>query len=312
MPRPVPRFHRFVGQKPKVDLLRRQLDGARSWGEIFPPTLFTGPSGVGKTLLAESLAHEYGSKLHETNGHESLADFVGRFGGTQMGDFLFVDEAHRAASSVQELLYDVIDRCRVPNLNRTNDEGAGAGAYREIAPTTVILATDQPGKLLNALYKRAEIHIQLGFYSVREMRTIVDRMASDIDLLLSAQASSQIAKMAHGIPRIARHLLRNLRRHYANDNQRQLSVSEIREFANEFGFDKDGFQQRERDYLRHLARFRRSSLGSLSLALGLDEEYVQQQIEPILARAGLITIGPGGRRLTDEGQHWDELNHTLR
>ncbi|NQT38773.1 MAG: AAA family ATPase [Planctomycetes bacterium] len=63
MPRPLPQFHGFVGQERIVSRLRRQLDGAMTRNEPFPPSLFAGPSGIGKTLLATALASSYGTKL---------------------------------------------------------------------------------------------------------------------------------------------------------------------------------------------------------------------------------------------------------
>lgn len=304
MPRPVPTFRKFIGHKRQVDLLRRQLAGAKSRGEPFPTTLFSGPSGVGKTLLAESLAQEYGTQLIETNGHESLEEFAVRFTSARTGDFVFVDESHRATPRVQELLYDVIDKQRIPNIFDRDDESDHDSPFFSINSCTVIMATDQPGKLMNALVKRAELHIRLGFYADREMREITDRLAADFGLLISPQGCGLIAKSALGLPRRAKHLLLNLRRHYTDAEFHQLSASEIRKFFSAFGIDLKGLEKMERDYLRVLAKSGRSSLDSLSLSLGVDVDFVRRQMEPILTRAGLVTIGSGGRSLTDAGRAW--------
>ena len=58
MPRPVYSFRNFIGQRKVVELLLRQLRGAIARGEPFPTACFAGPSGVGKTLLAKTLAGE--------------------------------------------------------------------------------------------------------------------------------------------------------------------------------------------------------------------------------------------------------------
>lgn len=304
MPRPVPTFRKFVGHQKQVDLLLRQLLGAKSRGEPFPTTLFSGPSGVGKTLLAESLAEEYGTRLIESNGHESLEEFASRFTSAKAGDIRYIDEVHRASPRVQELLFEVIDKRRVPNIFEKSDESTDDLPFIEIAPCTVIMATDQPGKLMNALIKRAELHIRLGYYSDREMREITDRLAADFGMLLSPQARGRIATASLGLPRKAKHMLLNLRRQYPDAKHRQLSISDTQKFFRAFEIDAKGLEKMDRDYLRFLKKHGRSSLESLALGLGFDVDYVRRQMEPVLIRAGLISIGSGGRQLTDTGQDW--------
>lgn len=77
MPLPATKgFRNFVGHEKQVDMLRRQLAGAKARGELFPPTRLTGPSGAGKTLLAESIADEFGTRLYLTNGNDPVASFA--------------------------------------------------------------------------------------------------------------------------------------------------------------------------------------------------------------------------------------------
>lgn len=305
MPRPAPRFHSFIGHKRQVDFLKRQLAGAKYRGEPFPHTCFIGPSGVGKTQLAEALATEYGTQMIEANGHDALTELVQKLRRLNACDFLFVDECHNLTPKAQELLYQVVDRSRVPNWEgtQTQSDSPTDTAYIELAPCTLVAATDQPGKLYNALQKRMEIRIQLGYYSLREMREIVRCLASDLGLLLNGHASGQIAKVSHGLPRTAKHHLQNLRRHFLEAESRQIRLTEVRQYLRDCGIDSKGLGKMERDYLACLHKHGPASLESLALHLGTDADHVRRQIEPALKRLGLFVVA-NGRQLTEAGHKW--------
>src|SRR5437868_5382406 len=114
MPRPVPTFHGFVGQRKAVDRLRRQLDGARAFGEPCPPIGLIGPSGVGKTELARAIAAYQGTTLILAHGQDAPADVAAKLLAAKAGDVVLVDEAHNAKPNLQEMLYQVIDESRLP------------------------------------------------------------------------------------------------------------------------------------------------------------------------------------------------------
>src|SRR5579884_3674041 len=90
MARAAPRFHDFVGQKPTVDMLRRQLQGALARGEPFPHSLFQGPSGVGKSLLAGAMATEYGTAVVAAMGYVTRPDLAAKLATLKQGDFLLI------------------------------------------------------------------------------------------------------------------------------------------------------------------------------------------------------------------------------
>ena len=295
MPRRPPKFNEFIGHKKLVDPLRQQLAGAQARNEPLPHLLLIGPSGVGKTKLAEALASESGTGITKVMGHISPAKLAAECTGMEKGDFLFIDECHDAKPPVQEMLFRVIDENKVPLPDTKSSEC-------EVKPITLVLATDQPGVLLNALRKRFPNQIRLGYYSVAELREIVDQLATELNLLISPQVAGLIAEVSAGLPRRAKHHLQKLRLHFPDSEQCQIGLPQANEFLRAFGINKQGLGNEEREYLSFLETEGRASLESLALLLGLDNRFVRQEIEPLLTRKRLVRIGQRGRELTQKGK----------
>jgi len=302
--RPAHRFNDFIGQSKIVGHLRRQMAGALARGEPFPHCLLTGTSGLGKTFLASALAAEYKTTVHEVMGDVDRYELVNKLTGLQANDFFLIDECHRLGHFEQELLMRAIDTKTVPPLAR------GPSAKKqdqpakdiEIQPWTLILATDQPGKLVNALRKRVVLHEHLRPYSVKEMRAIVEYMADQQNLLVSHQAAGLIARVSMGIARNARMLLQSLRLHFIDAESKQLGMPEVREYLRSAGISQLGMDILQRTYLRELAKRSNASLEAMALILGVDQNYVQQQIEAPLLRRSLVQIDSRGRQLSDAGK----------
>jgi len=308
--RPESRFNDFIGQRKSVGHLRRQLEGALARGEPFPHSLFTGTSGLGKTFLASAMAAEYKTAVHEAMGDIDRYGLAGKLVALKPSDFLLIDECHLLHHSAQELLMRAIDTKRVPALTRdTNGKKLDQPCKDiEIQPWTLILATDQPGRLLNALRKRIVIHEHLRPYSLKELREIVEYMAGQQNLLISHQAAGDIARASMGIARNARMRLQSLRLQFIDAEKRQLGRPEVREYLRSAGISQTGMDRLQRSYLRELAKRSNAALEAMARILGIDESYVQQQIETPLLRRGLVQIDSRGRQLTPKGKdlvaHW--------
>jgi len=267
-----------------------------------------GPSGIGKTMLAEAIAGKYGTSLIRIAGYMSVVEIIAKLMSAQAFDFIFVDEAHGMKPSAQELLYGVIDKSRVPNLYQSKDAGTEKHEPDEIEiqRCSIIAASDQPGLLLNALRKRFALQMKLDAYSHKELKEIVDRQAADMGLLVSPQAAKLVAQVSAGLPRKAKHHLQNLRYHFPWSESRQIGRTDVCEFLREFEIDRKGLGSDEREYLRFLQEQGSASLGSLAQALGTDTGFVLQQIEAPLVHMRFITIGHAGRTLTPAGRSFLE------
>jgi Holliday junction resolvasome RuvABC ATP-dependent DNA helicase subunit len=272
----------------------------------FPHSLFIGPSGIGKTRLARTLATAYGTSIVEAMGYHTRQDLAHKLGSLTRADLLLIDEAHRLGEVEQELLCEAIDENKIPDLHQDTDQKAPRDGRVSLPPWSLVLSTDQPGRLLKALHNRIMIRIELGFYSVDELKEIVEAVAAEEDLLLSPQAARIIAEVCAGLPRRARHHLQNLRLFYPGSESQQIGVTDVRTYFEASGVDESGLGQLDRQYLLELSSRGSVSLECLALLLGIDRTFVKRELEANLVKRGLVTITPAGRRLTDSGRRWVE------
>jgi len=296
MSRPPFEFHGFIGQRKKVEPLIREVRGAKACGQPACHTAISGLSGTGKSTLARALAQEYGARFLKLSGEVARSKLLVELRNVHEGDFLFIDEAHGLAVALQEILYRVIDREPIERVD--------TGEPLLVPPFTLLLATDQPGSLKNALRKRIPTVVHLNPYTDAEMKVIVERVATKEEILLTAQGASLLARTCHGLPRTAEHRVRKLHYHFPVTQQVSLTTEQVKEFLAAFDIDESGLGEHERKYLEFLFRERSASLETLAAILTVDPLYVSRQVEHALHHSGLIAIAQSGRQLTRAGKEW--------
>src|SRR6185436_13274917 len=154
----------FVGQKGARENLRIFIQAARSRGDALDHVLFFGPPGPGKTTLAQIIAREMGVGFRDTSGPviAKSGDLAALLTNLEDGDVLFIDEIHRLAPAVEEVLYPAMeDRA----LDLMIGEGPSARSVRiELPRFTLIGATTRQGLLTTPLRDRFGIPVRLNFY----------------------------------------------------------------------------------------------------------------------------------------------------
>jgi Holliday junction DNA helicase RuvB len=298
--RPPFQIFEFVGQREAMLPVLREQDGAQTRGEPLPPLLFTGASGSGKSLAARMLSKRVGTNIEKFNGAESVEGVAERLRTMKLCDVALFDECHRLSDDVQEMLYAVIDSSKIPaKLTKARSQ-----EDITITPITLIFATDQPGRLLNALHKRIPTTVRFKPYRDEEMKEIVSRVAKRRGVLLSAQAAGRVARVCNGLPRRADHHVQRIRLNFEDSERRQLGLSDVQEYLAARGIDADGLGPDERDYLQFLGQNGSASLEALAGHLGVDAEFIRTQVEQPLRYRRLITVQSSGRVLTPDGQKW--------
>ena len=179
----------YVGQAEVKEQMDIFINAARNRSESLDHTLVFGPPGLGKTTLANIIANELKVAIKSTSGPvlEKAGDLAAMLTNLDKGDVLFIDEIHRLNPAIEEILYPAMEDYQ---LDIMIGEGPAARSIKlDLPPFTLVGATTRAGLLTSPLRDRFGIVQRLEFYSVDDLKQIVERTAGIMETEITAEGS---------------------------------------------------------------------------------------------------------------------------
>lgn len=296
-------FAEYIGQERLKTNLKLAIDAVkkRNDGTTLDHVLLYGPPGLGKTTMANVIAHELGANLRVTSGPaiERAGDLASILTNLQDGDVLFIDEIHRLRRVVEEILYSAMEDYK---LDIVIGKGPAARSVRlDLPHFTVIGATTRTGALAGPLRDRFGIIHRLEYYKLPEIQQIVARTAGLLGKEISPEATELLATRCRLTPRIANRLVKRVR-DYSDVNgdgiidrpttQKALDLMEIDEF---------GLDPADRNMLELMIENygdRPVGLTTIAALTGDEATTIEEYYEPYLLQLGFLERTPKGRVVT--------------
>lgn len=291
----------YIGQTKVKESMKIYIEAAKQRNEPLDHVLLYGPPGLGKTTLSNIISNEMNSNIKITSGPaiEKPGDLAALLTNLSEFDVLFIDEIHRLSKSVEEILYPALEDY---TLDIIIGKGPSARSIRlDLPKFTLIGATTKAGSLATPLRDRFGIVSRLELYSPEDLKTIVKRSSTILNIQIDSEAATEIAKRSRGTPRIANRILKRVRDYAAvlGDGNVTLEIAKIA--LNKLEIDDLGLDEIDRKMLKTIiTKYGGGPVGidTLAATIGEETDTIEDVYEPYLMGLGFIARTPRGRIAT--------------
>ena len=300
-------FAEYIGQERLKTNLKLAIDAVkkRNDGTTLDHVLLYGPPGLGKTTMANVIAHEMGANLRVTSGPaiERAGDLASILTNLQDGDVLFIDEIHRLRRAVEEILYSAMEDCK---LDIVIGKGPAARSVRlDLPKFTVIGATTRTGSLAGPLRDRFGLIHRLEYYQIPEIEHIINRTANLLGTGIAPEATSLLATRSRLTPRIANRLTKRVRDYADVNGDGFIDIKLATAALDMMEIDNLGLDPADRNMLQLMLENyndRPVGLNTIAALTGDESATIEDYYEPYLLQMGLLERTPRGRAVTTKAK----------
>ncbi len=300
-------FADYIGQERLKSNLKLAIEAVkkRDDGTTLDHVLLYGPPGLGKTTMANIIAHEMGANLRVTSGPaiERAGDLASILTNLQSGDVLFIDEIHRLRRTVEEVLYSAMEDYK---LDIVIGKGPAARSVRlDLPKFTVVGATTRTGSLAGPLRDRFGLLHRLEYYHLPEIEKIIARTAGLLGTKIAPEATALLATRSRLTPRIANRLTKRVRDYAEVHGDGTISADLAQGALDLMEIDELGLDPADRNMLELMLENygdRPVGLSTIAALTGDEAATIEDYYEPYMLQLGLIERTPRGRAVTKKAK----------
>jgi Holliday junction resolvasome RuvABC ATP-dependent DNA helicase subunit len=297
-----PTFNNVIGQEAALNKLGFFLETHDSDTPV-PTFLFTGSHGLGKTYVAEKLATCMGRRFVEVNcGMLDTASALieGVLLKRVIGETpctIFFDESHRLSPEVTTVLLTLLN----PSDDMTNVlHHKNWEIVFDMSKINVVFATTDAHRMFGPLVNRCE-RIYFDGYDGGELLDMLELYSPDISFSCNLD---ELANACRGRGRDAFQLAQKINRLAKRGNLRVLNNTAWTQLKQVFEIQELGLNRQEVELLRIVANHGTISVANIALAMMINSDNVESELEVRPRELGLLQSTSRGRSLTDKGSDY--------